>query len=217
MEGTFEVHIITTPENQTNLFAFITDLDKQNSNIIRPRPTCAVAKYGDYPVQPMVTFWTHGSIDNVNQIVKEIKNSMLERNIPIIRIKIESMAHNKGVPAHCDGDHYFEFHFKVEIHSTKDWNNVVKLITPFGAHLFYNPYSKTMNPIVTIRRYTTLDDLENVYKQIKSVLEEQYNLSPVEKEYSVYDSDVNLDKNWLFEDNPKQFICDVRSEMLFLI
>lgn len=214
MEGTFEVHIITTADKQTELFAFITDLN--NTNITRPRPTCAVAKYGDYPVQPMLTFWCHGTLDKVNNIADEIIIDMINQNIPIIRTKIEAMAHNKGVPDVCTGEHYFEFHFKVAITSTKDWNDIVHLITPFGAHLFYNPYNKTMTPVVTIRRYTSLTDLEKVYQEVKHLLEDkQFTLTPTEKEYSVYDSDVNLDKNWLFEDTPQNFICDVRQAMLF--
>lgn len=216
MKGTFEVHLITKPEYQTKLFGYITNLN--DKKLIRPRPTCANALYGDYPIQPMLTFWTSGELNDVIQIVNKIQSNMEDDNrIPIIRTKIEAMAHNEGVPNDCDNDHYFEFHFKVTISSTKDWNDIANLIIPFGGHLFYNPYNKTLNPIVTIRRYTSLSDLEIVFEKMKTLLEENsYSLTSPEKEYSVYDSNVNLDKNWLFADNPTNFITTIDKKMLFI-
>lgn len=214
MQGTFEVHLITNPDCQTKLFGYITNLT--NKNLIRPRPTCAHALYGDYPIQPMLTFWINGTINDIIDVVNDITMDMIKHDIPIIRTKIEAMAHNKGVPNICEDESYFEFHFKIEITNTKEWNDIVKLITPFGGHLFYNPYNKTLNPIVTLRRYTSLDDLETTYDIVKTILEtNNYKLSSLEKEYSVYDSNVYLDQNWLFKEDPTNFIREVDETMLF--
>jgi hypothetical protein len=215
MKGIFEVHLITTPENQTKLFGYITNLN--NKNMINPRPTCANALYGDYPVQPMLTFWINNNIEKVSKIVDDTILDMNNKGITIIRTKIESMAHNEGVPEKCNDSHYFEFHFKVQIKNTNDWNDIANLIIPFGGHLFYNPYNKTLNPIITIRRYTSLDDLEMVYNKIKNLLERHnYTLTSLEREYSVYDSNVDLDKNWLFDDHPTNFITKINNKMLFV-
>ena len=215
MKGMFEVHLITTPENQTKLFGYITNLN--NKYMINPRPTCANALYGDYPVQPMLTFWLNDNIEEVKKIVDNTVLDMNDQGICIIRTKIESMAHNKGVPEKCKDSNYFEFHFKVEISNTNEWNDIANLIIPFGGHLFYNPYNKTLNPIITIRRYTSLNDLETIYSKIKSLLERHnYKLTAPEKEYSVYDSNVNLDKNWLFDDKPTNFITKINNKMLFV-
>jgi hypothetical protein len=224
MKGIFEIHLITKPEYQTQLFGFIADL--KNDKLIRPRPTCAHALYGDYPVQPMLTFWLSGHLDEVTKIVQETEESMIKSGIPIIRTKIEAMPSNdlpnlKDVTALArigrrPSTGYFEYHFKVKINSTHDWNNIVQLITEYGAHLFYNPYNKTLNPIVTIRRYTSLDDLDRVYTKVKELLESQgYTLTSPEKEYSVYDSNVDLDKNWLFEEEPTNFITTLNPKMIF--
>lgn len=213
MKGLFEVHLITTPEYQTQLFGFITNLN--DKRLIRPRPTCAHALYGDYPVQPMLTFWLNGNIEDVKSIVYEVEDE-LRKIVPIIRTKIEAMAHNQGVPTICTKDHYFEYHFKVLITSTADWNRLVQLITPYGAHLFYNPYNKSLQPIVTIRTYTSLDYLDEIYQDVIKVLEEnQFTHHELEKEYSVYDSDVHLDKNWLFTEKENNFITTVDKKMLF--
>ena len=124
MKGLFEVHLITTPENQTKLFGYITNLD--DLRLINPRPTCANAMYGDYPVQPMLTFWINGELKDISETVNEIQSDMIRNEIPIIRTKIESMAHNEGVPNKCPDNNYFEFHFKVCIANTKDWNNIAR-------------------------------------------------------------------------------------------
>lgn len=216
MKGLFEVHLITTPEYQSQLFGFITNLiDSNDKRIIRPRPTCAYALYGNYPNQPMLTFWVNGYIDDVTKVVNDIEARMV-KIMPVIRTKIEAMAHNEGVPNLCTDEHYFEYHFKVPVKNTGEWNELVNLITPFSAHLFYNPYNKNLTPIVTIRRYTSLDHLDNDYHDVIKVLDDnQFTHSELEKEYSVYDSNVDLDKNWLFSDEKDQFITTVCDKMLF--
>lgn len=214
IKGIFEVHLITEPQYQTQLFGYITNL--KNERLIRPRPTCAHALYGDYPIQPMLTFMVNGFLDEVTTIVSDIEKDMNVKQIPTIRTKIESMAHNEGVPENCSDDNYFEYHFKVGINGTKQWNDIVKLVMPFGAHLFYNPYNKTLNPIVTLRRYNSLDELDSVYNKVKVLLENNgFTLTSLEREYSVYDSNVNLDKNWLFQGEPTNFIDSVNNNMLF--
>lgn len=220
ISGLFEVHLITTPEQQTRLFAYVTDLSHNNNNLhlipTNPRPTCAQALYGDYPVQPMLTFWLRGDTDSVTKTVNEVVADMTKKGMPILRIKIESMAHNDGVPDTMHDEHYCEYHFKVKIESSKDWNRLVELLTPYGAHLFYNPYNKTMKPIITIRRYTSLKDLEALYVSVNKMLTAYgFVTESPEREYSVYDSNVNLDKNWLFESEPSNFIVKVQPEMLF--
>lgn len=214
ISGLFEVHLITLPKFQTKLFGYVTNLD--DSRLIRPRPTCAHTLYGDYPVQPMLTFWIKGDVDSVTKIVKEIESDMKEKCIPLIRTKIEAMVHNINVPNIVTEQHYFEFHFKTKISSTKHWNQLINLITPSGVHLFYNPYSKTLNPIATIRTYISLQDLEQTYSTIKELLEQNgFEISELEREYSVFDSNVHLDKNWLFESDPDNFITTVADNMLF--
>ena len=214
IRGIFEVHLITEPEFQPRLFGYCTNIT--DTKIIRPRPTCSHSLYGDYPVQPMLTFWIHGEIDEITKIVKNIELDMIEKQIPIIRSKIEAMVHNDNIPQIVSRDHYFEYHFKIKISNTKQWNHIVELIVPFGAHLFYNPYNKTLNPIVTIRRYTSLQDLDEQYLVIKNLLENHgYELTAPEKEYSVLDSNINLDKNWLFESEPTNFITKINNYMLF--
>ncbi len=75
-----------------------------------------------------------------------------------------------------------------------------------------------MTPIGTIRRYTTLTYLETVNNTVKNMLESN-NFLPEdpEKEYSVFDSDVYLDQNWLFTDEPTNFITNVDKQIVFVM
>eukprot|EP01091_Cochliopodium_minus_P019949 TRINITY_DN8559_c0_g1_i2.p1 TRINITY_DN8559_c0_g1~~TRINITY_DN8559_c0_g1_i2.p1 ORF type:complete len:153 (+),score=20.38 TRINITY_DN8559_c0_g1_i2:156-614(+) len=124
MKGLFEVHLITEPNYQTQLFGYVQNLS--DKRLIRPRPTCAYSLYGNFPVQPMLTFFTNGTYDDVKELVNSIELDMKDKKIPLIRTKIEAMAHNEGVPNKCEDNHYFEFHFKVPIQHTNDWNKLVK-------------------------------------------------------------------------------------------
>lgn len=220
IRGTFEVHLITKPALEPELFGYVTDLlHSQSPHVIRPRPTCARSLYGDHPVQPMLTFFTTGTVDGVTKLVQEIEHDMEKHGLPVLRTKIEAMVHNEGVPPSlpdAEGTNYYEFHFKVDITGIADWNRLVKIITPYGAHLFFNPYSKTLTPIVTIRRYTSLEDLEGTYADLHYLITEAgFTVSDPEREYSVYDSNVDLDRNWLFRESPSNFITEVTPQMLF--
>lgn len=219
IKGTFEVHIITKPEFQPQLFGYINDISNNKTyNIIRPRPTNANSLYGDYPAQPMLTFFINGDIKYIENVVDNIKKDMNQRQIPIIRVKIEAMAHNNGVPNVCFDEHYFEYHFKImNINTTELWNKAVKLITEYGCHLFFNPYNKNMTPIATIRRYTSLTDLDEVYQTVsKLLIDNGFELEKPEKEFSYYDSNVMLDRNWLFVDKPQNMITTLSSNMLYI-
>ena len=167
MSCLYEVHLITSPADQNRLFGYITNI--RNPKLINPRPTCANALYGDHPVQPMLTFWFNGTLEQVCDIVTEVKWDMINSEIAIIRTKIEAPAHNEDVPSISENNHYFEFHFKVKIDSTNQWNDIAKIIIPYGGHLFYNCYNKTLNPVVTIRRYTSIKDLEAVYETVREL------------------------------------------------
>lgn len=215
--GIYEVHLIVSESNEINLFGFILNL--RDELLIRPRPTCAKAFYGDYPTQPMLTFKMHGDKEQVFEKVSEITNDMARSNIPVIRTKIEALQTNDDVPQKIEigSNGYYEFHFKIPIKCTAEYNTLVDICTPHGAHFFINPYNKTMDkPIGTLRNYVSIEDLENKYNRLCDVIGSAgFRIESTEKEYSIYDSDVNFDKNWLFTDRPDNFITTTANYMKF--
>lgn len=213
--GMFEVHLITTPQFEPQLFGFVANVSK-NPALIRPRPTCARSLYGSCPVQPMLTFWAKGTYPQVRELVSGVEKQMLDAGMSIVRTKIESMANNDGVPDRCVEQHYFEFHWKVPVRDTKEWNTLVKLLTPHAVHLFFNPYNKSLTPVATLRCYTSRTDLEASFAAVQKLQRDNgFEPTDPEKEFSVFDSNVNLDKGWLFAESPTKFITEPAAQMIF--
>jgi len=220
IRGNFEIHLITKPEKQMQLFGCIEDIKAMNDpKIIRPRATSAYALYGKHPNQPMITFWVHGSEKEACSTATQVTKYLEDRNVPIIRMKVEAMAHNDNVPNEVVGQHYFEYHFKIQgLTGRQDWNKLVDLTVPHGVHLFHNPFNKNLVPILTLRSYVSLSDLEKRYQKLVEVLnlETIFTLDyHVEKEYSVIDTNERLDEDWLFKGDPYNFIVKVEPYMKF--
>jgi len=217
-EGMFELHFTVIPEDIRRLFGFILN----NSNLgINVRATCPITTYGDYRTQPMLTMWKYGNEADIVNYAKSIEMMMTEKGMTVIRTKVESMLHNKGVPFEISGDYeYYEFHFKVKINNTSEWNRLAKLIIPYGAHLSFNSFSKsaTCQPIVTLRKYNCNRDVaESDLEELLDIIKNnnfEINGYP-EKEYSTFDTNINLDKNWIFSNNPYDFITTWSDNMIF--
>lgn len=216
--GIFEIHLIVHPDDQVKLFAFSLENDiLADKSYLNMKTTCALSFYGSKPNQPMLTFW----ISNANskftlKKTLELVEKMEQYGLDVQRLKIEAMA--KDVPEmnmnESSRTNYFEFHFKVDINSSKQqWDRLNQICLPFGAHLFFNPYSKLpsrMIPVVTLRRYDM--DFQSANDQcnelIKAIEYEKFTIieGKVQRELSVIDTNVFYDQGWLFKDDPREFI-----------
>jgi hypothetical protein len=220
IHGVFEVHLIVDPNDQMKLFAFTLEEDTLAENLYSLKPTCALSFYGHHPNQPMLTFFLNNcnSLDAVKKSV-EIADKLKMYGMTVHRLKVEAMA--KDVPemklGYNSGLNYFEFHFKVDIKSKQEWDKLAAVCLPFGAHLFFNPYSKSktssrMIPVVTLRRYdcdleTANDECNNLIKKI-----EDSNFlivdGKIQRELSIIDTNVFFDQDWLFKNDPRIFTTD---------
>jgi hypothetical protein len=210
IQGTFEIHIIVRPEDQFHLFAFCKD---KGDALIRLRPTCAVTSYGKHLIQPMITGWFKGDEHEAIKQASSISQQMIEYGMHPLRIKVEAMAHSEGIPDSDFGDHYFEFHFKIQIKGSSDWLSLAKDCATHGAHLFFNPYSQTGQfvPVITLRVYDEpcVEGEQRLDRLILYLNEKQYKIEGgIEREYSVLDTNVMLDDGWLFDTNPRNFILN---------
>lgn len=218
LEGIFEVHLIVRPEDEVGLFTFCMDKEMvslTNTLYFNVKPTCALSFYGNFPKQPMLTFWFHGNSRTAVLEAKKVAITMMKRGMVVGRLKVEAMANEKTIKAlEHTSNNYFEFHFKVNILNMDEWEKLRNICLPFGSHLFFNPYSKTgtMQPVVTLRRYDVnfaTADADNEMLMKKISLSGFQPPEKIQKEYSIIDSDVNYDKGWLFKDDPKKFIVAV--------
>lgn len=162
-----------------------------------------------------------GTEKDAIEIAQAVALEMKKQKMVVLRLKVELMTINSSVralkPTDLKENQYFEFHFKVAIESKKQWDQVAQICLPFGAHLFFNAYSKNsglMTPVVTLRRYHTdfkTADTENC-KLIEAIVAAGF-IEPekVHKELSVVDSNVWLDRGWLFADKPQEFITNTKA------
>ena len=217
--GLFELHLIIepTPYSEAKLFSFCID-KKDNGGLINLRATCAQTFYGKHPRQPMLTSMFRGTEEEAVTMARSLETEMTTEGMVVTRVKVEAMASNAGVPnsttQNVPSCRYFEFHFKVHISSSAEWNRLNQACVPHGAHLFFNPYSQTgrMQPVVTLRRYVSSfeEALSSLDQLISSTTTAGFP-SPdgVEREYSILDTNVGLDEGWLFRERPDNFITVV--------
>lgn len=216
--GIFELHLIieATPTSEAQLFAFCQD-KRGTSKLINLRATCAQTFSGKFPRQPMVTLMYLGTQEEALTTISSLAEEMTAQKMNVIRLKVEAMTSNLDVPQVSPTSEqtanlpYFEFHFKIPTSSSEDWEKVRSVCLPHGAHLFFNPYSQTgrFQPVVTLRRY--VEDVTKANIHLESLLQDITTAGwarpeSIEREYSVLDTNVYLDEDWLFSGSPQNFI-----------
>lgn len=225
INGLFEIHITVdhTDKNGGNGFYNLYNYVSKNNGM---KLILAVAKNGDYPnqntgslTQYMISKFKNGTEQEVIERALEIAREMKQENIEVLRVKVESMAFNDGVPVTMEdykkyillpktGKPYFEFHAKI-----KPFNNELESLVEFwNKNTILKPHvfvalsinllsrSENKNPLLTIRVYDggRIDaiDLKNaIFDDLKN--KNYHIIDAIQQEFSVYDTNENLDKGWL--------------------
>lgn len=214
ISGLFEIHI--TVDHLGNSFYNLYNYVSKNNGM---KLILTVAKNGDYPTQYMISKFKNGTEQEVIERALEIAREMKKENIEVLRVKVEAMAFNEGVPVTMEdyknyillpktGKPYFEFHAKIkpfnkELESLVDfWNKNTILKPSVFVALSINLLSRSenKNPLLTIRVYDggRIDaiDLKNVI--LDDLKNKNYHIiDAIQQEFSVYDTNENLDKGWL--------------------
>ncbi len=136
----------------------------------------------------------------------------------VSRVKLEAIVPGEGVP-HSDADalpfpdNYFEFHVKVRLPTSRAevvLPSVLETVRPHGAHLSSNARRTTSDiqeRFVTLRVYgagrlTADARWKLLVSDLRAVLAKAgilRGLSHQLREYTVYDSNVAIDRGWLTE------------------
>lgn len=208
IHGLFEIHI--TVDISTGLYK-LWEYTNNNKGV---KLIMAVADEGLCKDQYMISKWKNGNFSDVVNRALEMELDMISMDIKPIRVKVESMAHNNGVPATTSdyeslskskeimGRPYFEFHAKIELnsHTIKDLTTMLKGIRytdTFVAHSINICGSKV--PLLTIRVYNHGRDYaihakDIVLTQIKTMFKI---IGNIQQEFSVFDTNEEMDKGWL--------------------
>ena len=129
IKGLYEIHITVDMENLFNLWKYVDE--HPGTKLI-----LAVSKEGSFKHQYMISKWKNGTYEQVLAKMRTIEEDMKSYDINLVRSKIESMAHNKGVPETEEemteylkntlvdseirseqlvGKPYFEYHAKIDL------------------------------------------------------------------------------------------------------
>jgi hypothetical protein len=217
----FEFHLTVHPDSDTLLYAFAQHLQKTVSGrvtneVVKPRATYPRELYGKHPRQPMLTGNMYGTISLVKQRVLDLAQDMRNYGINVVRTKIEALASTTYV----EHKTYFESHFKINTERADQYNEVALLVLPAGGHVSYNIHDRVPLPIVTFRVY---DSAETLYEVTDSHIQKLKNLGydvaqNAHYECAVYDDNVLLDSDWIFEGtDTTRVITDPSKIVLFPI
>lgn len=216
IKGLFEIHITVdhlADGGFYNLFNYVSKQGAQGAMKL----IFAVAKEGIHRDQYMISKFKNGTIEEVINRADQIKKEMEDMGISILRVKVESMAFNEGVPVtEIDytnflnttktGKPYFEFHAKLKVDSLEKIEKIIEEIRTgyydlisVKVALSYNILGSKL-PLLTIRIYNhgrniALYHKDKILDQIKGY---GYHITDaIQQEFSVYDTNDEFDKGWL--------------------
>ncbi|MEM6751631.1 MAG: hypothetical protein AAF630_01370 [Cyanobacteria bacterium P01_C01_bin.38] len=203
-KGTFEAHITVSAGNSALRQKF--KLICQNLNI-----KCVFIELpeGATRSQPMTASYHHGALKDVLQQINQIVQKIVNADLEITRIKIEAMVSNQDIPISdieaqkLPKSNYFEFHVKAILSADENLEVLRKYCLQHKAHLSANAFKKLVDGkqqrFITMRAYavgyqSAQKRFDNLLLHLKS---KGYKLSQQQREYTVYDSNLNLDAGWI--------------------
>jgi hypothetical protein len=138
------------------------------------------------------------SDDNCLETLDQISSSLKSKGYSIIRKKIEIR------PLEVKNDHhiYYESHFRLKLDKQFDYTELRKVCKELNFHLSKNLFKKSLEfnyQMITYRDYnTTFFDFNNRINEMKGRLSDlNINFDKVEIEECIFDSNINVDSNWL--------------------
>lgn len=206
--GVFEVHItVGAPFPTEGQGSEAENHFRETCAAIHCKPVLIHLPNG-VPSQMMTSSYSNGTFDNAFQYAQKVSNELSMRNYNLTRVKVEAMMANAGIPESSADTfcNYFEFHVKVE-YSTKDAdieNKLKAICHRNNAHLSRNAFkifaeSDLAHRFLTMRVYKEgKSDAMARYKAcVKAVKDCGLKIVTKQREFSVYDSNIELDRGWI--------------------
>jgi hypothetical protein len=163
--------------------------------------------------QLMTASYHRGTLTSVKQEAYSLVCEFEKVGFKIARVKIEAMVNNKDVPISdiqaqlLPKTNYFEFHVKATL-APEYIGVLAQLCQQHGAHLSanafkYQPHGQQQR-FMTMRMYGVgLHTAQVSFNTLLAALKAQnIKLSQPQQEYSVFDSNINLDNGWIIPLNP---------------
>jgi hypothetical protein len=203
--GLFEIHI-TVEESSMYKFRIFCMQNKL-------KPIYAIAE--NMKPQLMFSKYKNGTIQETIDKANSLKDSLIANGIKVLRVKVESMGLNKGVPEKennlCTSNNYFEYHIKFPVIDSDEYYDLLDIVKSYIMKLPVNPlntYSPTVFcsfnslkkevvPLVTLRVDGSWgSEIANLCKDDLMSFIKSYNFHTnegIQFEFAVYDTYKQLD------------------------
>jgi hypothetical protein len=158
--------------------------------------------------QPMTASYHRGELAGVVAAVAALAGALAGRGFRVVRVKLEAVTTNEGVPATDEqaralhAGNYFEFHVKAALPGGADLAPLRALCRRHAAHLSRNALKAEegrTERFVTLRVYGVGGDragraFDGLLGDLRSA---GYALSNVQREYTLFDSNAAIDAGWI--------------------
>lgn len=202
--GAFELHLSFKIESTEELARF-----KQFALSAGLKAVLIELPHGDFTRQPQTSSYLHGEIKDVHREASRLARLFYDAGFELQRVKLEAVVmSSKGIPRQNDAvaehpaENYFESHFKVIVAIESDLSELNALMKAYDAHLSANAFKQLdhgrVEKFVTLRRYGLgAEETERDVQRLRAeLLARGYQLSSTIREYSVFDSNIDLDRGW---------------------
>jgi hypothetical protein len=201
--GTFEAHLTVradTPGRRERFRALCAEMGVKCVLIELAR--------GESRSQPMTASYHRGELAGVLAEVESLHARLWEGGFPVVRVKLEAVATNAGVPvtdaeAAAWPEGYFEFHAKLRLAADADLEALRGLCGRHGAHLSRNERKRDRDGeterFVTLRVHRA--GRERAVAACEALLADLaaagFSVVGRQNEFTVYDGRAELDAGWL--------------------
>jgi hypothetical protein len=206
--GLFEAHITVANLSPSESKRFTETCNQLNIKAIQIE-----LSRGDVPIQPMTCSTHKGNFTTVLKEVTELARHLKQAGFEVTRQKMEAAPFNQGIPMTAADaqnhpvDNYFEHHLKILFETESNLAEIQRVCMAHGAHLSRNAFENRANHsktyFITLRCYSMgLEEATIRFNALKHAITHlKINILKNITEYCVYDDRLNLDANWLTEEN----------------
>ncbi|BAY86816.1 hypothetical protein NIES267_63270 [Calothrix parasitica NIES-267] len=203
-KGTFEAHITVKAVDSELKAKFCLVCQK-----LKVKSVFIELPKGVTRSQMMTASYHHGAFKDVLQQINQIAEKIVNADFEVTRIKIEAMVSNQDIPISnieaqkLPKSNYFEFHVKAILSALENLEALRKYCLQHNAHLSKNAFKKLIDGkqerFITMRVYSL--GYKSAQKQFDKLIillkNKGFKLSQQQREYTVYDSNLNLDTGWI--------------------
>jgi hypothetical protein len=201
--GTFEAHLTVQADDPERREAF-----RRLCAELGVKCVLIELARGTSRSQPMTASYHRGELPQVMTDIDGLYRRLWEGGFPVIRVKLEAVATNPGVPVTDDDaaawpEGYFEFHAKLRLPAGAELGPLRVLCERHGAHLSRNERKRdedgAAERFVTLRVYKAgRERAAGAYEELlRDLAGAQFQVGSQQREFTIYDGRADLDAGWL--------------------